>query len=380
MPPAIPALTGLRFLAALAVVIVHFGAPFFVGLGLPGYAPRLASAGYLGVNFFFLLSGFILAYNYLSGGTMRGTHRAFWVARAARVLPVYWLAWLLALPLYLANASEGAYRAMPHQDSAVTVALSGVLVQSWWPHAANFLNAPGWSLSTEVLFYAAFPLIGVWLTRQSSLVLLATVGGAWVLALLPAVMYLALRPDAGVDPQWGAFGTWLQVVKFNPVVRLPEFVMGIALGCLFLRRRTWPLPQVRPGMLALLAVAGVVLLVTRFPAPFLMLHSGLLDPLFAMLIVSVAYDQGVLTRVLGSPVFVLLGEASYALYLLHVPAWDALARFAGVPNLLPWGFPAFVALVTAISVLVFRVFEEPMRHRIRRVLAPRRASLTAATN
>ena len=107
--------------------------------------------------------------------------------------------------------------------------------------------------------------------------------------------------------------------------------------------------------------------------PYLLLHDGLLTPIFAALVLGLALGDGALARGLGAPAIVTLGEASYALYILHVPAWMAAHNAAGRL----WGptvadGPAFVALflvaLVAASVACFRFVEVPARRRIRAAL------------
>ena len=90
-------LTGLRFFAAFAVVIYHFTGPALTGWPTP--LVNIAGSGFVAVSLFFLLSGFILSYNYLDpNGAMRGTKRSFYSSRFARIYPAYLLAFLVAAP------------------------------------------------------------------------------------------------------------------------------------------------------------------------------------------------------------------------------------------------------------------------------------------
>src|SRR5690242_17436535 len=158
--PVLKPLTGLRFLAAMAVVAYH--ALDALVPHAPGYLSRLASHGYLGVSLFFVLSGFILTYTYIEpdSGALRGSAREFWWARIARVYPMYTAALVVALPVFL------LYRialAPPEARAQATIAagLTPMLLQGWWPPAACQWNCPGWSLSVEMFFYAIFPFLAV---------------------------------------------------------------------------------------------------------------------------------------------------------------------------------------------------------------------------
>ena len=135
-------LTGLRFVAALLVVIHHY---FGIATGDYGQradprVPNLIASAFVGVNFFFILSGFILAYNYLGAdGQLRVTRRDFWAARFARIYPVYVLAFLVA-------TVPSAHYLLSHHASPLSTTLTGLaaltLTQAWVPAASDAWNGP----------------------------------------------------------------------------------------------------------------------------------------------------------------------------------------------------------------------------------------------
>ncbi|HVE13571.1 MAG TPA: acyltransferase family protein, partial [Elusimicrobiota bacterium] len=199
---------------------------------------------------------------------------------------------------------------------------------------------------------------------------------AWAAALLVPALCVLRVPELGLLPAaqlfrnpWIDGSFWINVLKFNPLLRLPEFVLGVALGRLFLLRQGEAPPR-RPDAAAGAAMAAILLLLAagrRIPFP--LLHDGLLDPLFAAAIFFLAFDRGVLARVLGQPAFLALGDASYSLYILHAPIsawlrlsqlrWPAL-RVGPVP-----GFLAYAGLTIAASLAAFRFLEDPLRRRLR---------------
>ena len=134
--PAIPVLTGLRFFLAAAVVVFHYGEQMAPQLPVP--LRNLLGSGFLAADVFFVLSGFVMAYNYLDESGMRGTAPGFWRARVARIVPVYWIGMLLFTPLGIAQLWRG--------DAAVfgtTFASSVLLIQAWVPAIAAVWNPPG---------------------------------------------------------------------------------------------------------------------------------------------------------------------------------------------------------------------------------------------
>ena len=385
---ALPALTGLRFIAAAVVVLFHLIAAIPRLADMPG--ARHVGIGYVGVSLFFVLSGFVLAYNYLTPG--RGgvaDVRSFLVARLARVYPVYLLGITIALPILARELLRDAPDRLLTEGARIT-GLAVALLQAWVPDAACRLNCPGWSLSAEALFYLAFPLLAIPLARCSVRALCGVLASAWGASLLAGTAYLVLRPDGVADATPFTRGHWLEVLRYNPVVRLPEFVAGVALGLLYLRRvavperaHTGPTGTRNRGAgLALLALSTLVLGVAVAPAlPYPLVHTGLFVPIFAALIYALALGGGPLGTLLRTRPAQLLGEASYALYILHVPFYVWFKKGAGMLGgdidrdpLLPL---AYLVSVQLLAIVVFLAFEEPVRVILRRRFAAPRTEARA---
>ena len=367
-------LTGLRFFAALGVLLCHFhvlvpyvGAKFLFDLG--GH----------GVTLFFVLSGFVLTWRH-DGPWQGDAGRAAWVsgapglalmafatARFARIAPVYWLALAMTLLTYLAVGPDVALGppATNEGGGAVGLILNILALQAWVPseHVQQFWNAPGWSISAELFFYACFPwlLRWRWLSGSAGSFALVMAGFSVLLGL-----YLWVLQASG---HWGALG--LAFAARLPLLGLLPFMVGM-LCCRLLRRKPhwrhhaggWTL--LATALLVASAWAADVWALTQAPLVAMLLVSNLVYvPLFALLIVCLALDNGPLARGLSSPLLVLLGNASYALYLLHwlplgVALWwlgpDGSAPLAGVL--------AGVAGLVTLSVVVYRWFEAPMRLRL----------------
>ncbi len=278
--PRLPALTSLRFFAAFHVVIFHFQAmQIFIG---PAWFQKLSSIGYVGVSFFFVLSAFILVYTY-AGRPM--ILKNFWRARFARIYPAYAFSLLVtALFFFYAVLTMNIpffVWAKAHLKLASALVLS--LLQAWVPPAALTWNAVAWSLSVEAFFYILFPFLLLVLVRRSQPQLLLIAAASWLTSLVFSGSYVVLNPDhlsvVNADVL-GAF--WLNALKFNPLARLPEFLLGMACGFLFLRSR-------RESKLALpLVLSGIAafLVVVYFSAviPYPILHTALLAPAFAAIV------------------------------------------------------------------------------------------------
>ncbi len=365
----LPALTAARFFAAFGVLVFHCTA---WQLWPDSVARTIASTGYVAVAFFFILSGFILTYTYWTPDRAGIRPIAFYKARLARIYPMYMLALLLALPFYakaVLNGHGGASQGI--RDALLTVTLQ----QSQVPNAALTWNPPGWSLSTEAFFYLVFPLALPFLVRGS----LKRVGVVAALSVIAAiglpVLYLVTNPDGLGSPTYATEATWLNALRYHPLARLPEFLLGICLARFFLELPVLRAPRV--GMLMTVAGAGGVATVLAFAdhIPYVLLHNGLLAPAFAALILGLATSTPV-TKALSARWIVLLGESSYALYILHIPLFmlaGSVARRVAFEGDESAAFTlAFLVFAIAVSIAAFKAVEVPAR----RYLLKRRVATT----
>jgi peptidoglycan/LPS O-acetylase OafA/YrhL len=363
--PQLPALTGLRFIAALQVLLFHL---YPHQPGASPWVDAVVGTGYVGVSLFFVLSGFILTYNYEDAVRSRSVAWGeFWWSRFARIYPVYLAGLLIAIPPYfLLGARPAAQTAARIAPSVGTGILA---VQAWGSRTACVVNCPGWSISVEAFFYLAFPLLAVLLATLRPRALLGVAAAAWAAVLVFPVLYLLLDPDGIVSLTHRSNGYWLTRLKFTPVARLGEFVMGMAAGSLFLRRSV---TTSRRG-LDLLA-AGLILAVLavgpRLPYP--LLHNGLLAPAFALLVYALAAGDGALSRALSRRAWAKLGGASYAMYIIHVPMGNWMLVLYRAVGVTPHPLVKF-ALAGAASFLaalvLFEYLEEPARRWLRGVPA-----------
>lgn len=152
-------LTSLRFLFAFMVFCCH--CPFYTTPNTPGFWLQwhVMNEGYIGVSFFFILSGFILSLNYAKPFEARTiTAREFWQLRFARIYPLYLLMLLVEIPftMHEFHRSAGIWWAK--------LFTCGFMMQSWVPDMSWIaaFNTPSWSISAEAFFYAMFPLLVIW--------------------------------------------------------------------------------------------------------------------------------------------------------------------------------------------------------------------------
>lgn len=373
--PHLTPLTSLRFFAAFHVVVYH-NAVFLESLvptSLP-FLENLLRTGYSGVNLFFVLSGFILAYTYLHPSQPPDIDaRKFWTARFARIYPLYFFALLVVAPLVIGHF----WSTNPPSLAIAKIATSGTaafgLLQAWVPPLRAIWNPPGWTLSAEAFFYAVFPLVAVWVWRLRPRAALGLAGGVWLLGLLPALAGLALLPDAVRETHAASSSPedWPVFLTSTPLLRLPEFVLGIALARAFFPPIGREDEAIRfSGTLAVgFALLLFVVLCLADHIPRLLVHAGLLDPIYGGLLVALAHSRGPLARLLSLRPLVVLGEASYAIYLLHSPLGNWMSTLWGMERLLELGplyFVGYSAVLLAASVGAFYWLENPARLWIRR--------------
>jgi peptidoglycan/LPS O-acetylase OafA/YrhL len=342
---------------------------------VPAWLANLLASGYAAVGFFFMLSGFVLAYGYdLAVPWSPAERRRFYLARVARIYPVYALGLLLAL---LFTLTALGHVALQHSSLRhAPYVLAPVLLQSWLPSAAGAWNGPGWSLSDEAFFYALFPFAGWLLWRVR--------GVAWPLAvavLLWAYMLLSVTVLAHqfLPQLLRATGTtfveqvrWVSVLNFNPLINLPEFLTGILAAKILLALDAgsgW-MRRGRGAWLYLPAILVELLVFTHADkVPYPWMHSGLLLPVHAALVIGLGLGGGLVPRALGTRTLLLLGQSSYALYLIHGPLksiWLAAGARWGLPIVGYGWFALYATAAVAASLGVFLGVEEPLRRLILR--------------
>ncbi len=354
------ALTGLRFFAAVAVVIYHFAEQLKNSWAQP--LANLAGSGFVAVSFFYVLSGFVLSYSYVNPqGEMQGSRRSFWVARFARIYPAYLLAFLLAAPINIVWTLH-----VNHLGPAIAKLFVGAisvlsLQQAWTPWSAWYWNYPAWSVSVEAFFYLAFPFLALALRRLRLRTAFIAMGSLWLLSLLPPAL-LVLSHGAAGSP-----GNRLEMaVEFTPLLRLPEFIIGILLGRIYVQG--FRLSAVSARIATYFSIAAI-LMILAFVSPAIprpLLASGLLSPLFALLILAMAEGETLLAKGLAWSPLVLLGEASYGIYILQIPVSYILRSPPPAKSMAYLSF--YLLVLIAAALLSWRFVEAPMRLQIRRWL------------
>jgi peptidoglycan/LPS O-acetylase OafA/YrhL len=322
------ALTGLRYLAALMVLLSHLsttlhGRWFFVRV--------VHSLSLFGMPLFFVLSGFLMTYNYaddLRTGGWRGV-RNFAAARFARIYPVYIIALLLSLS-HMQNFFHDA-RDRP-LETARCLAATATMTQSWFhsPAFSDYMhsrtvclayNGVSWSVSTEMFFYSCFPLLAIFLLwrfqRVSQIlwgalaVVMAYVGIDYALTFLPV-------------PAEFAYSGYRWFAYFSPYMRMGEFLVGCLAGRLYMVTAGHVPGRTECRIVNGMMWASIAVCLTAcwLPMTFGTLASNLFlnigsAPFCATIIFVLARYPSGLERWLSRPTLVLFGESSYCMYLLH---------------------------------------------------------------
>jgi len=355
-PGRLNALTGLRSFAAVNIVFFHFSNPHWFGVLAP-----VVNAGYASVSYFILLSGYVLAYNYAERARAgRLDIRRFYEARFTRLYPIYILSLILAWRMI-----PQEYASHTHAMFWTGMVLTPLLLQGWIPEIATFGNTPAWTMSAESFYYLLFPWLARWKQPGRVRPLLGRLAGIWVLGLIPCALYIFFSPDGIAHPDRFSTGPWLQALKFTPLPHLASFVFGVVLA---------ELDEliVRPGRLRLLL--GVIgfgctfLLLSLGPRlPYAIMHDGLLMPLFGCIILGLS-GENALAHALGIRPLVFVGEASYALYLLHFNFWNLIhdtrvLNLLGVAQFDPW---ISYAILIVMALLALYLVEKPAQRQLRK--------------
>lgn len=365
-------LTGLRIVAAVWVVAFHFHFTALPGVAdVSALLGPLVTQGALGVDLFFVLSGFVIAYTYLDvlgpRLRLREAGRFVW-ARAGRMWPAYFLVfnlfgvWMVARSVLGSNPSEVAFQAVQPTLSWGEWLQQTFLVQMWnqpFLDGASWVG-PTWSISAEWLAYLLFPVTALVFFR---------------LRRLPVVV-LALGAVALMSPMVASFV--LIGSPYYPFSWLVRIVCGFSAGVLTLlvvrrlrdHRRNRRVASALAGVAIGGIVAGLVGSVVLGAGAV-----GAVTVLFPVLVGSLALADRGPARLLASRPMVHGGRISYALYLVHIPMFEVLwlaLRRAGDGGFLAAGSMTahlvalgVVAATIAVAHLVFTFVEQPARRWMR---------------
>jgi peptidoglycan/LPS O-acetylase OafA/YrhL len=348
MPDAahIKPLTALRFFAALWVVLYHYWPNLAVS-----FTPATAAKGYLGVEAFFVLSGFILCHVYLAGfGEGRFQYVGFLWNRLARVYPLH-LATLAGVGAMALAGSLAGLAVDPNILSWASLPANLLLVHAWGFAPVAGWNHASWSISAEWFAYLTFPAFAFVAWRLRERPLLAVLAALGLIAVIyPLFQALAGFPLTEATIRWGA----LRIV--------PCFAYGCALHALW-RSGRYPPRLAGPGA----AILGLAILAAiQLGAPDLsivMLLGGLIFMLASLASAGSSFAS--------QKAFVYLGEISYSTYMICIP-WkivsiNAVTKIMNIDGdklpLMMWVL--IVSALVPLSAISYHLIENPCRERMK---------------
>lgn len=365
----------MRYLLGIYIVLYHT----FNYEGMSKWLRVPVEMGFIATSSFFILSGFILSYVYLSGnGTsniiLKETKKSFITKRLANLYPIHIFSLLFTLVvvyvvsviqispkdtlasiryvMYDSNnytPIEKLHHFMSNTEMFLAFLMNATLTQSWNPYYLTF-NAPAWSISTLFFMYILFPYIAPYLSKLKRPVLAL---------LITNLVYIAL-PIIFIINSWFDM-PFTGILNRNPIARLPEFISGILLCNLYfyLKDRNIDLNslKVRAYMIAFMSIcfylSSILLhnpdwITKEGNASYYLLHNGLI--LIPECVLVLFFTTLKLPK---SKILMWLGGASLPLFALHIPIYLIFSRVelyvSGSNNIL--FYPLFLLMVTIICVL-----------------------------
>lgn len=317
---------------------------------LPIGLQNIARTGYLAVGVFFVLSGFVLSRSYAATTWSRANLIRYGVGRFARVYPIYLVSLVVIAPFIFEDLVSPGRPGVVSSMKPWLLADYGLVLQGWAGVLPVQWNAPAWSLSCELFFYVCFPV---------AVLLFARMGRTGM--ILAAVLALAA-------PLWYR---WMSVpVAWKPVIYFADFLAGIAAAAIYGRLEDSSVWLRGRGYLlyAPATVLGLFLVANPWLVTSSIGMNSALRPLNVLLLIGLALGGGIPVQALSARLSVFLGQASYSMYILHIPLLWWYKRFwLYTSGLLPQTASAAVyfAGVVMVSSAAYTMLEEPANRRIR---------------
>jgi peptidoglycan/LPS O-acetylase OafA/YrhL len=339
-------LDSYRFIAASLVCVYHFNKDDILGLWDVSLAFQNIR---LMVDFFFVLSGFVIAKTYLHKVQDGPGYRAFMWRRFARLYPLHLLTLMVGIAgSMVVGAQHLQSGTNPEIFSAKAIIANLTLTHSFGVTSYGSFNLPSWSISAEMFVYALFPLFALMVTRLPALVNAALVA-LYVVATVLIRDHLGLR-------DWTL--AWYDMGALRAV---PTFFTGVLIAHLLATRWKAFAPSIW--------WAHGAFLLTFLPMHLNARDEWALAGFALVVLLAAAAEQGGAKSRLQSPGFVHLGDASYSLYMWHMPIkvgiFAVMGKLFGAA-LLPMWTAAILSFAVSITValLCYRLFEMPMRRLI----------------
>lgn len=332
-------ITFTRFVAAIAIVIYHFGNNLFVYK--IKYIQDIFSKANIGVSYFFILSGFIMIVAYNAKGKIN--YLDFYKNRFARIYPLYVLGLLL---FFLIRYNAEIYK--------IVLYLFGF--QTWFPGEALILNYPGWSISVEFFFYLIFPFLYNFIYSKKIKFIWIIIALIWIVTQFYSNYYIFSGLYKGIDTKSHDF------IFYFPLLHLNEFLVGNLAGFFVInnfkqKNYDWSI-----------TFLFILILLSLFLPLFF--HNGLLAILFIPLIIMISFNNGKITKLFALKSLEYLGEISYAIYITHIPILNILRQFLRWKKIemdFNLQFFVYIIILMICSSVFYQFIEKPFRDYLKKI-------------
>lgn len=347
----IHSLTSLRMLAALGVFVSHLGILSQSSISQFNVAAKYFFNGYVGVTFFYILSGFIINYSFskhMEDGKF--SNKDFIVYRLARLFPVHIVSLICVLLIF-------GYTKNFEATNKEALIYNALLLQSFIPSSDYYFsfNSVSWSISCEMFFYVSFCLLVKFKSR-----ILATI----LLSVLIVNVYFLIYPPFNISLHW--------LFYINPFFRIGDFIIGVLICRIFLQKKLNPRPTacnlMEVGSLLFLAVT--VYIATNYVSYMNVKYDIIYIPCMAMIVIAFAFDGGFISKILSNKYLILLGEASFSFYMFH---WMIVSKLIEIMNPDKNVFSSVIIYVASclmlsivISIISFKCVEMPSNKLLRK--------------
>jgi peptidoglycan/LPS O-acetylase OafA/YrhL len=401
----VPGLTGLRLVAALSVAVSHGTDQILRLSNVPYHLTYwLSQSAGFGMVLFFVLSGFVIHYNYrrtVTQGGLEGLGGFIW-ARFSRLYPLYFF--ILVLDVILGRK---LYQFMTGDTGPFTEVLSALpfdltLTQTWiyktfsdssLVYVTGINSGLTWSIATEWFFYLAFPLIALLVIRARKVKIAIGASMAWCVLWITVVIAIFSREpviDGWATSHFGliaslnngpqdSFFRWL--MYFAPYLRIGEFILGCLVAQIYMLlqdRKPGPREQAIGSALLIFSIISIPVLTYlmyagRWPYIRMLNYNFGLAPSVAVILFCSARYETFISRVLNAIPIVALGEASYSIYLTHFVVFVLSSSLFGstftmtLSNAvyLSLKFLFLLALILVVSLGLHAYIEVPARRWLR---------------
>lgn len=344
-------LVSIRGLAAWLVVFFHSTALIQSAMpNLPSWFFRYISNGYLAVDFFFELSGFIIFINYYEKFSAHFFHNAktFLWNRISRIYPVHMVMLLWYLLLSAAFLYGSSSRTMPDNFTSITFWENVLLIHAWMGNPTSW-NVPSWSISAEWFVYLLFPFIAV--------IFQARIRGIFshvLVALLVLLAICTVYTVLGINSLGTATAT-------TALVRaLFEFLLGAIAGSLLIHHSEF---LKRSHLAIAIGIGAVCSLIFYADIP----NYATVPFLFFLVVIFLSVDTSWLTNALSNTTLLYLGEISYSTYMVHYFVYDVFKAGWVHPGAPVGAFALTGSFIVVLlcSMLMHRFVEMPAQSRLR---------------